>query len=670
MKMILKSLILKDFKGVKEKRYDFESRTKVFGMNRTGKTTIATAWFWLMADKDYELHSNPNIRPADVEECIPAVTAILDIDGKEITVTKMQKRTVSKPNDKGISKVTLTNTYEVNSVPKTERDFKSYLEDMGLSFEKFLVCSHPDMFTSQKTADMRKVLFSMASEKSDYDIASMWTETADVAKLLVDYTYEEIEAMNKASKKKAAEQVDAIPNQIIGLERAKVDLDVAEQELAKADLERRIADLDKMISGSNTVTDTLIDESRRIQLDIMDISKRENDALFNERRNLENKKYGSCKVVEGIRREYEANNYRITSMKAEIELADKKRKELGDSYKNLQSKVFDEAPYLFNESEWVFDEDSTVCSMCGQALPEDKITQLRSDFEQRRADAMGKAEKAMVEARSDFETYKRNALESIKAEGFKQKDLITKLADDIQKLEHKNQTLKQEEAESMCLQDEITRKLDALPAEVDLSGNEEYLKLKVRYESIQSQIAELRDKSGNSHVLSAQKQELVVELDTVKEKIAQHTNNVRIDEQISKLQEKQRDYEQTKADAEKILYQLSLVSKKKNELLVEEINNHFGIVKWLLFDYQKNGEYKEVCIPMIDGKRFGESTNTGREIQAKLDICNSFQKFFGMNMPVFLDGAESLNDCYMPEMDCQLITLNVSEDSQLKVEVA
>ena len=53
-----------------------------------------------------------------------------------------------------------------------------------------------------------------------------------------------------------------------------------------------------------------------------------------------------------------------------------------------------------------------------------------------------------------------------------------------------------------------------------------------------------------------------------------------------------------------------------------------------------------------------------------MDICNSFQKFFDMQIPIFLDGAESLNDCYMPKLDTQLITLSVSEDRELKVEVA
>ena len=134
------------------------------------------------------------------------------------------------------------------------------------------------------------------------------------------------------------------------------------------------------------------------------------------------------------------------------------------------------------------------------------------------------------------------------------------------------------------------------------------------------------------------------------------------------MQKKQREYEQAKADAEKILHQLKEVSKRKNELLVEEINQHFGIVSWKLFDYQKNGEYKEVCVPMVDGKKFGVTTNTGREIQAKLDICNSFQRFFDMYVPIFLDGAESLNNEYIPAVDTQLILLSVSEDKQLKVE--
>lgn len=669
MDIKLKSLHLENFKGAKDKTYSFGILTRILGMNRLGKTTIATAWFWLLADKNYELNSNPNIRPDDVEECIPTVTAVLDIDGKEVSIAKMQKRSVSKPNDKGVSKVTLTNTYTINEVPKTERDFKAYLEDLGLSFDNFLVCSHPNVFTGQKTADMRKVLFKMASEKTDYDIAAMSDETADVAKLLWDYKYEEIEAMQKASKKKAVEQVDAIPNQIVGLEKAKVDIDVSEQELAKTDLERRIAEIDSKIKDAGSAVSDLRSEEMQLQFEMSGIMQTMNRELSVKRRDLDDAKYEASQAFTDAHNKISANSKQIESNKAAIESAEKKRSELGAEYNAEKAKVFDETPYLFHEEEWQFDENSTVCKSCGQALPEDRIKQIKADFEARKAKCKEDCANNIEIRGVLFKKNQNKALEEIKEKGFEQKHLIEDLTAKNESLQAEIETLKKQEQEVLAKQNELSKKLEELPAEADYSQNAEYVKLQARHDAVLAEISKA-DSIGHDELMGQfeeEKKELLAELDAVKEKIAQQANNVRIDEQISELQEKQRDYEQAKADAERILYQLSLVSKKKNELLVEEINNHFGIVKWVLFDFQKNGEYRECCIPTIDGKRFGDSTNTGREIEAKLDICNSFQKFFGMQVPIFLDGAESINDEYLPKVDTQLILLTVTKDEELKV---
>ena len=671
MKISVKSLHLENFKGVKDKTYQFGELTRILGMNRLGKTTIATAWFWLLADKNYDLNSNPNIRPDDIEECIPTVTAVLDIDGKEITITKMQKRSVSKPNDKGVSKVTLTNTYTINEVPKTERDFKAYLEDLGLSFDNFLVCSHPNVFTGQKTADMRKVLFKMASEKTDYDIAAMSDDTVDVAKLLVDYKYEEIEAMQKASKKKATEQVDAIPNQIVGMEKAKVDIDVAEQELAKKDLKRRIADIDAKIKDAVSAVSDLRSEEMQLQFEMSGIMQTMNMELSKKRHSVDDLIRDCGYEIERIHTLFSAKEKQISDNKSAIESAEKKRKELGAEYNSEKAKVFDETPYIFHEEEWQFDENSTICKSCGQALPADKIEQIKADFEARKAMAKNECEMKIRVRRKYFEEEHRKNLEKIKDSGFEQKHIIEDLTAKNEALQAEIESLKKQEQDALAKQNELSKQLEELPAEADYSQNSEYVKLKIRHDEVLAEIAKA-DSLGHDELIARfeeEKKELLAELDSVKEKIAQQANNVRIDEQISELQNKQRDYEQAKADAEKILYQLSIVSKKKNELLVEEINNHFGIVKWVLFDFQKNGEYRECCIPTIDGKRFGDSTNTGREIEAKLDICNSFQKFFGMQVPIFLDGAESINDEYLPNVDTQLILLTVTRDKELKVEV-
>ena len=649
--MQIKSISLENFKGAKDRNYSLGKYTRISGMNRLGKTTIATAWYWMMMDRDYDLHSNPNIRPDNVEECIPKVTAVLDFNGKEVTISKQQKRKISKPDSKGVSKVTLTNTYLVNEVPKTERDFKAYLEELGLVFDNFLVCSHPNVFTNQKTADMRKMLFKMASEKSDYDIAAISKETADVAKLLSDYKYEEIEAMQKASKKKAIEQVEAIPNQIIGLEKAKVDVDTAEHELAKTDLERRIAEIDEKISNSGSAVSDLMSAEMQLQMDMSVIMQNMNKELLEKRKELEGSLRWFENEIKGISLDISGTENQISSNKTAIETAEKKRSELGTEYKAAAERTFD-------ESKWVFDENSTICSLCGQTLPEDKIAEIKADFENRKE-----------KAKDDFMVQKNSDMEEIKAQGFKQKGIIEDLTAKNTSLLEDISNLKIQEQTALEKQSELSKQLEELPAEADYSQNEEYVKLKSKHDEVKAKIESMKSSTDVADAFKQERKVLVDELEAVKAEIAKAFNNVHIDEQIVELQEKQREYEQVKADAEKILYQLSLVSRKKNELLVEEINNHFGVVKWVLFDYQKNGEYKEVCIPTIDGKRFGESTNTGREIEAKLDICNSFQKFFGMELPIFLDGAESLSDCYMPKLDCQLITLNVTEDKELKVEV-
>lgn len=656
MRMILKSLHIENFKGVKDKTYEFGKTTRVSGMNRRGKTTIGAAWYWLMSDKNYELVSNPNIRPDNVEDCIPTVTADVDVSGKEITLSKMQKRKVGKPDKNGVSKITITNTYEINSVPKTERDFKAYLEELGFEFDKFLICSHPNVFTKdlslkKKQDEMRKYLFTMASEKTDLEIAQMDKETADVAKLLESYKFEEIEAMNNASKKKAVEQLDAIPNQIIGLEKAKVDVDVAEQELLKADLERKIEALEDLMAKSDVRIDEMRSEEMHCQFEMSAIAQTMNNELSSKKREIENHKYDHERKLQDVRSSIKKAQDSIESNKKSISEQTLKKAELAKRYKE--------------EKEKKFDESTTVCSLCGQRLPEDKIESLRAYFSQRKADAI-----------EIFNEEHAKTLAMIVDDGNACAEMIKKLTENNKELENTINTLKLNEAEEIDIIKGFDEQISKIPDSADYMQNAEYAKLKAGQDKLLADIAELESKGKDkvADYAKADKAKLKSQLDEVNKIIAQSENNVRIDEQIADMQHKQSEYGQAKADAERILYQLKEVSKRKNELLVEEINQHFGIVRWKLFDFQKNGEYKEVCIPTVLDeeagiyKVFGDTTNTGREIEAKIDICNSFQNFFNMYVPIFLDGAESINDEYVPAVDTQLILLTVSEDKQLKVE--
>ena len=205
---------------------------------------------WVFCDKDYSLKSNPDIRPDDGRECLPRVDIDLVIDGKPVSVAKFQKRTESKPKDGKPGKVALSNKYEINSVPKAERDFKANLKERGFDFDNFLMLSHMEIFTDLKDADARKILFSMSdgAGKTDLEISKTVPDCAELVPLLETYKADEIKAMNSATLKKAEEQLKAIPNQIIGMENSKVDADVAELELQKNALQEQISDLENQIA--------------------------------------------------------------------------------------------------------------------------------------------------------------------------------------------------------------------------------------------------------------------------------------------------------------------------------------------------------------------------------------------------------------------------------------
>lgn len=652
----IKRLTLTDFKGVRNGEYVFSNNTKISAANGLGKTTIATAWYWLVADKDYELKSNPNVRPNGMEECIPRVDAALDIDGKEITITKQQKTLKSKPDSKGIVKITSSNIYEINSVPKTEGDFRKYLEDEGINWELFLALSHPNVFTGQKATDMRKILFKMASEKSDLDIANMKSDTIDIAALLSQgYKLEEIEAMHKASKKKAEAQVRDIPNQIIGMEKSKVDYDSAELELQKSGIEELIAEKENMLSDAESTLSKhqeLTDKIMELKFQMNSIQQQAQDKLNAERRSIQNKIDIAEKDFHTAVQRHNMIELDIKRLGDYIKRMDQERAELGKEYNRNVNKKFD-------DSEWTFPKDSTLCPTCGRAYDSKKIESLRSEFEARKN-----------KAAEDFDKRRQDTLNELISRG---NELKRESAEKAKELEAKKAELEQIKADKIRFnkeQTEETKKLSELPERIDLSGNQEYEMLENQAARLEEILSSMNDGATYRSSLKNELDSFRRDLSEVEKQIAVVCRNVEIDEQISDLQKKQREYEQAKADSEKILDQLDKLSKRKNELLVDEINQHFEVVKWILFDYQKNGNYKETCIPSVIAEDGGltkwEEMNGGLKVKVRLDICYSLQKFFESFYPVFLDEAAEVNDWNIPKCEnTQLITLNVTTDKTL-----
>ena len=678
MKMILKKIHLENFKGIKSLDVNFSNKTSIKGQNAAGKTTIFDAFTWLLFNKNSAGEEKFNIRPLDkdgnrIDNVEIKVVAVLDVDGKEVELSKVQKQNWLKK--RGTDTVSLQgnpNSYEIDGYPKSEAEFKAYISGLAQSEEMFKMLTNPQYFSSLKWKDQRDILMKLTTEVSDVELAKeMFDENAYAESLIEELekapSTDDIRAkFSKALsewKKKQAE----IPVRIDEAEKSKVDVDVAEQELAKTDLERQIAGIDEQLKSAYKVVDDLEQQKFELQFEINDCKRKANESLIKERRALEDKKDEATRKFNDLHKKITILERGIGDKKRRIEVLNGEKSELGEQYNAEITKAFDETPYLFDESKWVFDENSTVCSLCGQKLPEDKIEQLKADFETRKAKAKADAADKLKAAKFSFDNHKKIELNRISTLGNEKKAEVEALKAEIIDAEKNFPELRKQETEQTKIENECIKRLSELPEEADLSANEDYEALMKKEADLQAQIDSARANSTDTSVLEQKKAELETALEDAKAIIAQAANNVAIDDRIETLRDEQKEIGQKVADQEQMLYLLEEFIRFKLNKVSEYINSHFKTVNFKLFEMQLNGGMKDCCECTVNGVPYS-TLNSGHRIVAGLDIIRSLSELYGASCPIFVDNAESLNEFNVPDMDAQLILLSVSEDKQLKVE--
>ena len=673
-KIEVREIRLTDFKGQSEKKIGFGHRAIVSGKNGCGKTTLADAFMWVFCDKDYSLKSNPDIRPDDGRECLPRVDVDLVIDGKPVSVAKFQKRTESKPKDGKPGKVALSNKYEINGVPKAERDFKGDLKERGFDFDNFLMLSHMEIFTDLKDADARKILFSMSdgAGKSDLEIAKTVPDCTELAPLLETYKADETKAMNSATLKKAEEQLKAIPNQIIGMEHSKVDADTAELELQKNVLHEQIADIEKQIAQSGN------EKAGEIKAELAGLSTKLLEIVSKAKADLLEQKSSVCNKVSTLELDRNIKTSELNRKTSTLESLRAQKKDLLEKLQNARTQY----PKI-KDTEWdntalecvkseTFKDADTICPTCGQNLPAEQIEQLKSRFEQKKQERINQ----QLKAKEEWEQDKKRKLDEVIQVG-------NKASADMKEAHKQEETLTSEiskltdELEQIKISlDAENKNLEAIPKEPDLSGNAEYQQILASIKEKQQELNSLDDgeeaKKQLSEQLSGKKQELAA----VNQRIGEANNNARIDEQIEKLQESQKQYAQSKADAQMILDELKSLSMAKNTTLEDAVNQYFGGVKVKLFDTQKNGEVVDACIWYVqdkdgDWKKLIGNANTALMMKGKIAIMDGLQKFYGVSYPIFVDCAAELDNSSLSgiKADAQLILLKVAEGDMTVTKV-
>ena len=635
---VLKKVVLENFMCYAHAEFDFYAITKIMAKNGKGKSTIATAYMWCLFNCDYELKDNPVVRREvdgkSVDDMDTSVELTLDVDGKEVAMKKVQKRTYSKDG----SSYKDDNKYFINDVPKTLKDFNAYLDvDMNV----FKMCSNVNAFLNQKPAEMREYLFGLVGDVTDLDIASQKAELAELVPLLNKYTVEELSAMNKATKTKITKDLPILDGQIKEKERdiqLKQAIEVSNLELQKNSLKEQIADCiakqtdnDKLMAEYDKASSDILN----LKFELSDMSRKANEENVKARREIESKISDKQFLVRQTEKTITETEHDILNTKGTIQRNEMLIEDLRNQYRTAHSRIFD--------------ENSLICSYCKQEYPEDKKEELRADFESHRA-----MELKVITDRGN------RAKDTLDIE----KETLRTL--DLEYSGHK----KSLEMLNTAIAD-LKKQLSELPQEIDVTDTEEY-------KALEKQITEKEQAMHKANDISAVKAELKAQETALRQQLAECESQIAksdtaADEQrLEELKQTRIDSEQNKANAEKILDLLDELDKAKNEPLTEAVNSHFGLAKWQLFTYTKSGGYKSCCIPTVDGKSILTTmSNKGNRILGRVDICNSIQKISDISVPIILDDSESLstdNQKKVAEMvDSQLIMLIVNDSEKLEI---
>ena len=676
-KVKIKSLTLNNyrcFSGEREFHADFGEKTRVSGKNGSGKSTVMNAVMEVLTGKNADGTQADNVRPIvngqEVEGVDVERAVVFDIDGKETEIKKITKQKRERVD--GVMQYvpgSNANSYLIDGIGFTQKKFDEFIAENICPPETLLACCNPNAFLSLKsTTDMRAFLEKMAGFDLNEYIKSLGAEFAEIEEITKGHPIEQVQkTINKqlADQKKSTTKAETEWK----YEKAKavdsgVD-DITRLAEEKARYENQIAILDEQEKSLDDVMSAYDQKSKDIldlKFEQSEIMRKANERLVQQRKNIDSEIFSleqDKKSAENDLRMAEIDlkhaNMGIERHKAEVQKAQ-------EDWKKCSEKEFaDNQMKSIQEEE--FDKDSLICPTCGQKFPPEREIAIRTDFEKKKAERIRIAEAERVA----FDEYKDKELTRISESGNKaysdleeakkaQAEAGRKIAELKQKITSLAMGIQQKQAE-----------LSKLPDSVDLSENAEYQKITAEIEQAEEALKQMNNGSQQRREITDKRNGFIREC----AKIDAEINNINRkkqahEEEVERLYQAFRESSQKEADIQRKKDVLKNFSIKKNERIASMINPVFSEFQFEFLEFTQDGNPVETCRMVSDGIEYRDM-NHSKKILVQADLLRGFQELSGLNLFVFIDDTESVNDENLPDMDRQMILLKVT-DTDLKVE--
>lgn len=675
MKIKLRSLTLENYKKFgSQVTFKFFDRTKISGKNKEGKSTLENAYMEILTGKEVDGTQPDGIRPhgedgKDLNRADVVREVVLDIDGKETTIRKITKQKWRKPH--GQTEEVLggnTVSYEIDGFPYAPKKFEEYMKELS-DPEILLMCSNPNPFLSilkKSTADARKVLEKLSGFSLEEFLAKnpQYAEVQDLTKgHSVEDTMKKLRKQITDQKKKLYQKSTELKYE--QTRDSGVQIETSDLELAKGEWREKITEadrkeqeLDEAVKAYDSANDVLLSLKARLNEVIVGAGTglREQRAALNQKiseLNIKNKGY--------------ANELKLAEMDLKhscmgIERHKKELEKARADYSSASQKTFDETKLHEIEAEQ-FDEDSLICQECGQVRPESQRNNIRETFEQNKARRIAEQEKAG----EVFNAELSKMLDSITEIGNKVADDLKVAQEAKKETEQKIAEVRKQILETSSEIEKLCGELDKLPKEVDLSGNEEYQELSKQIKKKEFALSAMDNGSEKRMELRQQRNHCIDEISKLDAQIQKANADAEQKEQkLSELKTEFDKQKQTVADIERQMDVISQFSIEKNAALAEKINPFMDGFKFEFLAFTLENNPYEVCKLIREGTEY-RNLNYSDRLLVETAMVRGFQKMNNLDLPIWIDNSESINDERLPELDTQMIVLKVT-DNELKVE--
>jgi len=671
---MLQQLILNNFKGIRTKDITFSKQTDIFGANETGKSTLYTAFIWLITGKDEqdrEDYQIKNTNQKELNELPHEVTGFIMVNSESIKLKRVYKEKWQREKgQKGKTFKGHTTDYYWNDVPLSATEYQAKINDI-IHPSNVRLLTNVSYFNQMHWEKQRNVLMTIAGNITNDEVfEELATPEDDYATLIfvlnsgktIDEYKKELAAKKVLLKKKLSSYETRIDEAKRNQPEAKdwaglqANLDKREEDITKLDAALNDASIALQQASTNYSVKTK--ELNQLHFKLEDIRNKTRNELFQRINKVENdiqateNLISQCNLKISNLQNASANNGRFI---------DNYNKRLQDN--NEQIIALRKEWKEINATAFVLNDADTICPTCHQPLPEGDFEAKKETMLKHFNDDKQKKLNLLVSRSNEIKTanveWQKN-IDNLSADNSKE---IEALTNEKEAAKFKLIELKKAAAANNN-HDETEIKVEAL-----LKLNGDAMNLVDDIKQVQSEIESLKLQENGTmknDVMVIERDSIRSVINSLRKELAMKQVVEETDKRIKELKDEESQTAQEIADIENHEFQADEYMKVKMDILEKKVNGLFKYVHFRLFDKQVNGQTIEACICEYKQVPF-PTLNTAAKILAGVDIINTLSDYYQTYLPVFIDNRESVT--FLPESKSQIISLYVSDaDKNLRIQ--